>query len=31
MVEIILPCSLDQFYRFFLADNAELYPKSKHF
>jgi len=22
MVEIILPCSLDQFYRFFLADNA---------
>jgi len=31
MVEVILPCSIEQFYSFFLADEADLYPKSKHF
>jgi len=31
MVEVALPCSIEQFYRFFLADDATVYPKTKHF
>lgn len=30
MVELILPCSLEQFYTFFLADDATVYPRNKH-
>lgn len=30
IVEHILPCSVDQFYDFFLADNAEVYDRKKH-
>lgn len=30
VVEHILPCSVDQFYDFFLADNAEVYDRKKH-
>jgi hypothetical protein len=30
MMELILPCSLEQFYNFFIADGAEVYPRKKH-
>lgn len=30
MVELVLPCSLEQFYNFFIADEAEIYPRKKH-
>ena len=30
MIEIILPCSVEQFYTFFMADNATLYSKKRH-
>lgn len=30
MLEIVLPCSVEQFYRFFLADDANVYSRKKH-
>lgn len=30
MLEIVLPCSVDQFYSFFLADDATVYSRKKH-
>ncbi len=30
MLEIVFPCSVEQFYDFFLADNANLYSRKKH-
>jgi hypothetical protein len=30
MLEIVLPCSVDQFYSFFLADDAAIYSRKKH-
>jgi hypothetical protein len=30
MLEIVLPCSVDQFYKFFLADDANVYSRKKH-
>ena len=30
MLEIVLPCSVEQFYRFFLADDASVYSRKKH-
>lgn len=30
MLEIVLPCSVDQFYNFFLADGANVYSRVKH-
>lgn len=30
IVEIQFPCSVEQFYNFFLADNANVYPRKKH-
>ena len=30
MLEIVLPCSVDQFYSFFLADGANVYSRVKH-
>jgi hypothetical protein len=30
MIEIVLPCSVDQFYNFFLADDATVYSRKKH-
>lgn len=30
IVEIILPCSVKQFYEFFLSDKATVYNRKKH-
>ena len=30
MLEIVFPCSIQHFYDFFLADEAELYGRKKH-
>ena len=30
MLQIVFPCSVQQFYQFFYADSAEVYPRSKH-
>lgn len=30
MVEVQLPCSIQQYYDFFIADNAKVYSRKKH-
>lgn len=30
MLELVIPCSVEQFFTFFLADDAEVYPRRKH-
>ena len=31
MLEVVLPCSVEQFYNFFLADDANVYSRKQHF
>jgi hypothetical protein len=30
MLEVVLPCSVEQFYNFFLSDDATVYSRKKH-